>query len=141
MAGRRIEDTAEIRRRAKALKRVAVVGIKPEDRAEQPAHKVPAYLVANGVEVVPVPTYYPDITEILGVPVVRDLKAVGEVDAVNLFRRSVDVPGHLDDILALKPALVWMQKGIAHDEVADALTAAGIDVIMDRCLMVEHREP
>jgi hypothetical protein len=63
----------------------------------------------------------------------------GDVDLVNVFRRSEDVPPHLDDILAKKPKAVWMQSGIRHDEVAERLARAGIDVVQDRCLMVEVR--
>ena len=63
----------------------------------------------------------------------------GEVDLVNVFRRAQDVPPHVDDILAKQPKAVWLQTGIRHDAVAEQLARAGIDVVQDRCLMVEVR--
>jgi predicted CoA-binding protein len=93
-----------------------------------------------GYEIVPVPVYYPDVFEILGEPVYRKLADIPEpLDMVNVFRRSQDIPPHLSDILAAKPRVVWMQLGISHDEVAEALARAGIKVVQDRCLMVDHR--
>lgn len=121
-------------------RRIAVVGIKPETHAEQPAFEVPQYLQNHGFEVIPVPVYYPEITQILGQPVYRRLVDIpGEIDIVNLFRRAVDVPKHVDDILAKRPKAVWMQLGIAHAEVAETLARAGIDVVQDLCIKVEHR--
>ena len=63
----------------------------------------------------------------------------GEIDLVNVFRRSADVPPHVEDILAKKPKAVWMQSGIRHDAVARQLAENGIKVVQDLCLMVEHR--
>lgn len=121
-------------------RRVAVLGIKTERQAYQPAFYVPQYLAAAGLEVVPVPVYYPDVTEILGQKVYRKLADVpGPVDMVNVFRRSEDVPPHLEDILAARPKSVWFQSGIRHDQVAEQLARAGIKVVQDLCLMVEHR--
>lgn len=121
-------------------KTIAVIGIKTEAQAGQPSFSVPQYLQAAGFKVIPVPVYYPEVTQILGEPVYRKLVDIpGEVDLVNIFRRPQDVPPHLDDILAKKPRWVWMQLGIRNDEVAQKLTAAGIEVVQDKCLMVEHR--
>ena len=121
-------------------RRVAVLGIKTERQAYQPAFYVPQYLAAAGLEVVPVPVYYPEVTEILGQKVYRKLADVpGPVDMVNVFRRSEDIPPHLEDILAAKPKSVWFQSGIRHDTVAEQLARAGIKVVQDLCLMVEHR--
>lgn len=121
-------------------RRIAVLGIKPETHADQPAHYVPAYAKRAGLEVVPVPVYYPEVTEILGAPVVRSLRAIeGPIDAVIVFRRSADVAQHLDDLLALSPKCVWMQSGISNEPVAATLAARGIDVVEDHCLMVELR--
>jgi hypothetical protein len=121
-------------------RRVAVLGIKTERQAYQPAFYVPQYLAAAGLEVIPVPVYYPEVTEILGQKVYRRLADVpGPVDMVNVFRRSEDVPPHLEDILAAKPKSVWFQSGIRHDQVAEQLARAGIKVVQDLCLMVEHR--
>lgn len=132
-----IDDDAGIREILGRVKRIAVVGIKTPESA-QPAYYVPRYAQAAGYEIIPVPVYYPEVTEILGERVHRTLVDIpGEVDMVNLFRRPKDVPGHLDDILAKKPKVVWMQSGITHPEVAQRLAEAGIDVIQDRCLMVE----
>ncbi|HEX8500362.1 MAG TPA: CoA-binding protein [Pyrinomonadaceae bacterium] len=121
-------------------RRVAVLGIKTERQAYQPAFYVPQYLAAAGLEVVPVPVYYPEVTEILGRKVYRKLADVpGPVDMVNVFRRSEDVPPHLEDMLAAKPKSVWFQSGIRNDRVAEQLARAGIKVVQDLCLMVEHR--
>jgi predicted CoA-binding protein len=131
------QGIAEIIRNSK---RVAVLGMKTEAQAGQPAFYVPEYLLRAGVDVVPVPVYYPEATQILGKKVYRNLADIpGEIDLVDVFRRSQDVPPHLDDILAAKPKAVWMQSGIRHEEVARRLAEAGIKVVQDRCLMVEHR--
>jgi hypothetical protein len=124
---------------ARSLRRVAVLGIKTEAQADQAAYYVPAYLDAHEVDIVPVPVYYPEATRIFDRPVVRDLKLAGPVDAVVVFRRSSDVPPHVPDLLALRPRAVWMQLGIRSPEAAAQLAAANIDVVQDRCLMVEHR--
>lgn len=135
-----VTDLAEIRAIAREARRVAVLGIKTIAQASQPAYYVPAYLVAAGVRVVPVPTYYPEVTEILGEPVVRSLAAIeGPVDIVDVFRRPADLEAHLPDLLAKRPPVVWLQSGIRHAAFARALTDAGIRVVEDRCLMVEHR--
>lgn len=131
------QGIAEIIRNSR---RVAVLGMKTEAQSGQPAFYVPEYLHRAGVDVVPVPVYYPDVTEILGKKVYRNLADIpGQIDLVDVFRRSQDVPPHLDDILAAKPRAVWMQSGIRHEEVARRLAEAGIKVVQDRCLMVEHR--
>lgn len=135
-----IDDDAGIRELLAETKRVAVLGIKTEAQAYQPAFYVPQYLVAAGLDVVPVPVYYPEATEILGAKVYRKLADVpGEIDLVDVFRRSEDVTGHLEDILEKRPRAVWLQSGIRNDRVAERLARAGIKVVQDRCLMVEHR--
>jgi predicted CoA-binding protein len=135
-----LDNNEEIRNLLASTKTIAVLGIKTEAQANQPAFYVPRYLATAGFEVIPVPVYYPQVTEILGQPVYRKLVDVPtEVDLVNVFRRSEDVPGHLDDILAKKPKAVWMQSGISNNAVATKLAQAGIKVVQDRCLMVEHR--
>jgi predicted CoA-binding protein len=135
-----IDDEAGIAQIVKQSKRVAVLGIKPESRSAQPAFYVPQYLQRAGVDVVPVPVYFPEVTEILGRPVYRRLIDVpGHLDLVDVFRRPNDVPGHLQDLLEKAPKVVWLQTGIRHEDVAQKLVAAGIDVVMDRCLMVDHR--
>jgi len=129
---------AEIKDLLLNTKTIAVVGIKME--AHQPAYYVPQYMKSAGFEIIPVPVYYPDATEILGAKVYRNLVDIPqEVDLVNIFRRSSDVPKHTADILAKKPKAVWMQSGIYNDEVAETLAKEGIKVVQSLCLMVEHR--
>lgn len=119
---------------------IAVLGIKTEAQSGQPAFYVASYLASAGFDVIPVPVYYPDVTTILGKPVYRKLSDIPtDVDMVNVFRRSEDVPPHLDDILAKKPRSVWMQLGIRNDTVAEQLARAGIKVVQNRCIMVDHR--
>ena len=135
-----ITDGEGVRQVLRDARRVAVLGIKTEAAAGQPAYYVPQYLQQAGYEIVPVPVYYPNATEIMGEKVYRSLAEVpGEIDLVVVFRRSEDVPPHLDDLLAAKPKAVWMQSGIRHDEVAQRLAEAGIKVVQNRCSMVEHR--
>ncbi|MET0340606.1 MAG: CoA-binding protein [Polyangiales bacterium] len=140
MTGRIVDDDGEVARIAGAAKRVAVLGIKTERQRDQPAFYVPEYLHQAGVEVVPVPVYYPDATEILGAKVYREVRHVpGDIDILDVFRRPDDLPPHLDDIVEKKPKVVWLQSGIRHPGFAKQLADAGIDVVQDRCLMVEHR--
>ena len=137
---RLLDSREQIRDLLGRIKRIAVLGIKTEAQSFQPAFYVPEYVQSAGYEIIPVPVYYPDVTTILGQPVYRHVADIpGDVDLVNVFRRSHDVPPHVDDILAKRPKAVWMQSGIRHDEVAERLARAGIDVVQDRCLMVELR--
>jgi predicted CoA-binding protein len=140
MAARILEDEADLRALLLSTRRIAVLGIKTEAQADQPAYYVPRYLQRVGYEIVPVPVYYPEVKDILGRPVFRKLVDIpGELDVVEVFRRPQDIPPHLDDLLAKRPRVVWMQLGIRHPEVASRLVAAGIDVVQDHCLLVEHR--
>ncbi|HEX5073619.1 MAG TPA: CoA-binding protein [Gemmatimonadaceae bacterium] len=135
---RLIDSTEEIRALLRRSRRIAVLGIKPETRADQPAHFVPVYTMEAGFEVIPVPVYYPEVTEILGQRVYRRLVDVpGDIDIVNVFRRPEHIPPHVDDILAKRPRSVWMQLGIRNDDAAEQLARAGIEVVQDRCLKVE----
>jgi uncharacterized protein len=138
--GRVLDSAQEARELLGRARRLAVLGIKTERQAGQPAYYVPAYLQRAGYTVVPVPVYYPDVEEILGERAYRRLVDIpDEIDMVVVFRRSVDLPGHVADIVAKAPASVWFQSGIRHDGVAAQLAAAGIDVVQDRCTMVDHR--
>jgi predicted CoA-binding protein len=133
-----IDDDEAIGRLIEATRRIAVLGIKIDP--DKPGHFVPAYAQRAGFEIVPVPVYYPEVTEILGQPVYRTVSAIpGDIDMVNVFRRPHDVLPHVPDILAKKPKSVWMQLGIRNDAAAERLARAGIDVVQDRCLMVELR--
>jgi hypothetical protein len=119
---------------------IAVLGIKTEAQSGQPAFYVPKYMQQAGFRIIPVPVYYPDVTQILGEAVYRKLTDIPEeVDMVNVFRRSQDIPPHLNDIIEKKPKSVWLQLGIYHEEASEQLAQAGIKVVQDRCLMVDHR--
>lgn len=135
-----LETTQEIKTLLQHTRRIAVLGIKTEMQVGQPAFSVPQYMQAQGFEIIPVPVYYPEAEIILGQKVYRRVSDIpGDIDMVNIFRRPQDLMPHLDDILAKRPKSVWLQLGISHDEFAKALTDAGIDVVQDRCLLVEHR--
>jgi hypothetical protein len=121
----------------RTARRIAVVGLSP--RRERPSYGVAAYLQRAGYEVVPV---NPCGGIILGQQVYPDLRAAaaeGPIDIANIFRRAEHIPALLDDLLAVRPKLVWLQLGIRPAEVADRLEQAGIPVVMDRCLAVDHQ--
>jgi len=121
-------------------KTIAVLGIKPESHASQAAFYVPKYMQNAGYRIIPVPVYYPEVTEILGERVYRKLVDIPEeIDMVNVFRRPQDIPPHVEDIIAKRPMSVWFQLGIVNDAAAEQLADAGIKVVQDKCLMVEHR--
>lgn len=135
-----ITTPEQIRDLLKATKTIAVLGIKTEEQSNQPAFYVPKYMQSAGFKIIPVPVYYPEVTEILGEAVHRALADIPvEVDMVNVFRRPQDIPPHVDDIIAKKPKSVWLQLGIYHGAAAQQLAEAGIKVVQDRCLMVDHR--
>jgi predicted CoA-binding protein len=135
-----ITDTAQIQELLSATITIAVLGIKTEAQGNQPAFYVPSYLRSAGFQVIPVPVYYPRVTHILEEKIYRRLVDIPiDADLVNIFRRSQDVPAHLEDLLAKRPKAVWMQSGIRHETVAETLAKAGIKVVQDRCLMVDHR--
>src|SRR5438105_9444835 len=120
--------------------RVAVLGIKTEAARGQPAFYVPQALQQMGLQILPVPVYYPDAMQILGEKVYRRVADVpGEIDIVDVFRRSKDVAAHVPDLVAKKPRAVWLQSGIRDDRSAETLARAGIFVVQDRCLMVDYR--
>ncbi len=140
MAGSLLQTHREIDRLLSETRRIAVLGIKPEDRAPAPAQMIPAYLKRVGYDIEPVPVYYPDLTEVFGKPVHRSVSAIsGRVDVVDVFRKPEDLEPHLDDLIKARPRAVWLQTGIRHDAFAERLLRAGIDVVQDQCLMVEHR--
>jgi predicted CoA-binding protein len=134
-----VNDADGIASLIRETKVIAVLGIKPETHSDQAGFYVPAHMAAAGFDVIPVPVYYPEVTEILGKPVVRKLAGIGRpIDMVNVFRKPSDIPAHVDDIIAAKPKSVWFQLGIRNDEAAQKLAEAGIKVVQDRCLMVEE---
>jgi uncharacterized protein len=133
-----IQDGPGIEHILRESKRIAVLGMKTEEQADQPAFYVAKAAIDAGYEVFPVLVYYPDVTEVLGRKVYRKVADVpGPIDLVDLFRRPTDIPAHLDDILAAKPRFVWFQSGIEHAAAAEKLARAGIRVVQNRCLMVE----
>jgi predicted CoA-binding protein len=136
-----IDDDASIARILERTRRIAVLGIKTANDSLQPAYYVPHYAQQAGYEIVPVPVYYPEVIEILGQPVYREVAVIPEpVDMVNVFRRAKDIPAHVEDILEARPAVVWFQLGIRHDDAAERFARAGIDVVQDRCLLVELKK-
>lgn len=121
----------------RTARRIAVVGL--SRKPERPSHGVAAYLQRAGYTIIPV---HPAGGVTLGEPVHPDLRSAagtGPIDIVNIFRRSEHIPALLDALLEVQPRLVWMQQGIRNDDVARKLEAAGITVVMDRCLAVDHQ--
>jgi|SRR6266850_5869695 predicted CoA-binding protein len=128
-----LSSAEQIRDLILQTKRIAVLGIKTDAQADQPSVYVPMYMKKAGFEIVPVPVYYPDATVILGEKVFRRLIDIpGDINMVDVFRRSHDVAGHIDDILAKKPNSVWLQSGIRNDAAAEIFAKAGIKVVQDR---------
>jgi len=128
-----LTSTDQIGGLIKQTKRIAVLGIKTDAQADQPSVYVPLYMQRAGYEMVPVPVYYPDVTEILGEKVYRKLTDVpGDIDMVDVFRRPNDINGHIEDILAKQPKAVWFQSGIRNDGAAEIFAKAGIKVVQDR---------
>jgi uncharacterized protein len=130
-------DWERIEEILRTSRRIAVVGLSP--KPERPSHGVASYLKNAGYTIIPV---RPTGTIILGEPVQPNLRAAaatGPIDIVNIFRRSEFVPALLDDLLAVRPRLVWMQMGIRDEPTARRLESEGIAVVMDRCLAVDHQ--
>ena len=118
-------------------KRIAVVGLSP--KPERPSHSVSRYLQRAGYTVIPVRPA--TVEPILGQRVFPDLRAAaadGPIDIVNVFRQPAALPALVDSIIEVRPKLVWLQLGVVHEEAADRIEAAGIPVVMDYCLAVEH---
>ena len=123
----------QIRDLINTTKRIAVLGIKTDAQADQPSVYVPQYMQRAGFEIIPVPVYYPDATEILGEKVYRQLTDIpGDIDMVDVFRRPNDIAGHIEDILAKRPKSVWFQSGIRNDKAAETFAKTGIKVVQDR---------
>jgi predicted CoA-binding protein len=130
-------DRSRISQLVLGARRIAVVGL--SRKPERPSHGVAAYLQSVGYTIIPV---HPAGGITLGERVYPDLRSAaqaGPIDIVNIFRRSEHIPALLEQLLEVKPQLVWMQMGIRHAEVARQLEAAGIAVVMDRCLAVDHQ--
>ena len=127
---------AEIVGILREARRIAVIGL--GTKVHRPAYGVAAYLQRAGYTIVPV---HPTAVTVLGQPVFRDLTSAAEagpIDVVNVFRRSDAIPEIVAPCVAVAPRLVWLQEGIRDDASARQLEAAGIPVVQDRCLAVEH---
>ena len=122
-------------RRIYDLKNIAVVGMSKNEG--KPAHFVPKYLIEHGYNIIPV---NPTITEVLGrksYPSIADISE--DVDVVDVFRRSEDVPPVVNDAINKKGIkVIWMQSGIYNEEAERKAKENGIDVVFNRCMMVEH---
>jgi predicted CoA-binding protein len=129
-------DDALMRAILARCRTIAVVGIK--SGAADDAFRVPQYMQRHGFRILPVS---PKLESVLGERCAASLRDVGEpVDLVNLFRAPQHLPAHVGEILALEPRpyAVWFQLGIRDDASAARLREAGIEVVQDACLMVEH---
>jgi predicted CoA-binding protein len=127
-------DDADIRGLLERVRRIAVVGLSPKPHRD--SHRVGLYLQERGYTVVPV---YPREETILGQPVYRRVSDIpGGVDLVDVFRRSQDLPSVFDDALAAKAPAIWTQMDCIDEEGARRAREAGVFVVMDRCLMVDH---
>ena len=114
---------------------VAVVGLSSNE--ERPSYGVSAYLKKHGYKIIPV---NPNEDTILGERCYSSLLSISEqVDIVDIFRRSEDVLGIVDEAIKMGARVVWMQEGVVNEEAAVKARAAGLEVIMDMCMMKEHR--
>ncbi|NVM23818.1 MAG: CoA-binding protein [Desulfobacterales bacterium] len=124
----------EIKTILESCKIVAVVGISP--KPERDSHKVAKYLKDNAYRIVPV---NPGQKEILGEKCCPNLKAIPfPVDIVDIFRKPEAIPPIVDDAIEIGAKVVWMQLGIAHNRAADKAREAGLAVVMNRCIKIEH---
>jgi predicted CoA-binding protein len=127
-------DDASIRRILENHKVIAMVGLSPKE--DRPSNVVARTLMARGYTVIPV---NPGQREILGQPCYPDLNSIPvKVDMVDVFRRAEDVPPIAQDAIAIGAKSLWLQLGIVNEEAAAAASAAGLDVVMDRCTKIEH---
>ena len=116
------------------LKTIAVVGI--SDNPDRPSNFVAKFLEGHGYNIIPV---NPNLTEWEGKNCYHDLLSIPlKVDVVDIFRRPEAVPQIVDEAIAIKAKVVWMQEGIVNEEAAAKARAAGIDVVMDRCMKTEY---
>lgn len=125
----------EIGKLLRSAKTIAVVGL--SDSPLRPSYGVAAYMQTQGYRIVPV---NPNIRGALGEKAVASLSDVAmQIDIVDVFRRSVFVPDVVDEAIRLKVPAIWLQEGVIHEEAAKKARAAGIFVMMDRCILKEHR--
>ncbi len=130
-----LESDEEIRILLSEARTIAVVGM--SDKPHRDSHQVGRYLHNQGYAIIPV---NPAIHEVLGIPALPDLDSIGsEVDIVDIFRRAEYVPEIVDAAIRCGARAVWMQFGTAHPGAAARAAAAGLRVVTDRCIMVDHR--
>ena len=118
---------------------IAVVGLSP--RPERASFDVASYMQAQGYRIIPV-NPNAGVAQILGETVYASLleaSKVANIDLVNCFRNSEDIPPIIDDAIAIKAQAVWMQIGVMHAAAADKAQAAGLKVVQNRCLKIDHR--
>lgn len=127
-------DTDALRRILTNYERVAIVGLSAEP--SKPSNQVARYLLDKGFEVIPV---NPKYDEVLGRRCYPDLNAIPTpVDIVDLFQRSERVPPFVEAAIDIGAKVIWMQLDIQHDESAEKARAAGLEVVMDRCIKIEY---
>ncbi len=133
-SGKIITQDDKIRDILKNAGTIAILGLSP--KSERDSNMVARYLKKQGYRIIPV---RPAQKEILGDKVYASLDDIKEtVDIVDVFRNPAHIVPHAHEAIRLKPKVFWMQLNIENREAADLLTAAGIDVIMDRCIKVDH---
>jgi predicted CoA-binding protein len=131
MKGEEIKDILS------SCKTVAVVGISPKE--DRPSYIVASYLKSKGYRIIPV---RPDGEEILGekvYPTLMEIPKEISVDVVDIFRRSEDVPPVVEEAIKRGAKVIWMQKGVTHEEAGAKAEKAGLKVVMDRCMKKEHQ--
>lgn len=134
-----VEDREGIEALLTTSRVIAVLGMEKEENSGRPAYFVADYLRHHGFEIIPLPVKYPEVTEVAGLMAYHALVHVpGEIDIVDVFRSPRDINKHVDDILAKKPKAVWFQSGIRNDAAAEKFARAGIKVVQDHCMKVEH---
>ena len=131
-----LDDLPAIKKLLATTTTIAVVGLSPKE--SRPSNMVARYLIDAGYTVIPV---NPGQEEILGLPCYPDLKSIpGPVDIVNIFRRSEDVPPIVAEAITIGAKAIWMQEGVIHAEAAQTAKAAGLVVVMDRCIKTVHHD-
>ena len=129
-----MNDKSEAETQLREARTIAVVGMSP--RPDRPSHYVAKYLMEQGYKVIPV---NPAVDEVLGVKSYPDIASIPEeVDMVDIFRRSSQVPPVVDDAIAAGARFIWMQDGVIHEGAAAKARAAGLSVVMDNCTLREH---
>lgn len=136
MSAAAITEEARLRRILAENRRVAIVGLSP--RPARPSHGVGRYMIAAGYEVLPVTPSHPEVLGIASVPDLAAAAVAGPLEIVDIFRRIEAIPEAVDAAIASGARVVWMQRGLIDEGSAARARAAGLEVVMDRCIKVEH---